>query len=230
MLFEEQFTTDVLYRFVEFDANHKSASAHLLDAINFLQFFKEIIAHLVYIVEQVIGLHYIKHSLNGRTSQMITAEGSSKLAIYSLEFGTDEHHANRKAVTDSLSLSNNIGFYTSPLVGKEFSTASTTTLYFVKDKSCTCAVAQLLQLLQEQLRRNLHTTYTLYAFDDDSCHVALLNLGTYSLNVAHGNIGRVSVSIDWSNNLWVVGNLNGKRCTAVESLLKGNYTAFSILE
>ena len=113
---------------------------------------------------------------------------------------------------------------------KELAAAPATALYLIENESGISAVAKCLQLLQESWRWNLHTTDTLYTFNDDGCNITLPNLGTHSINVTHGNECRVAACIYWRNNLWIVGNLNGKRCAAMESLFKSYHTLFSVLE
>ena len=77
-------------------------------------------------------------------------------------------------------------------------------------------------MLQEPAVGDYDSSHALYAFDDDSSHVAFLNLGAYALNVTELQVCGVPVSIDRCNDLGIVRNLHCKRCASVESLLEGD--------
>ena len=63
VLLEEQPVADLLDRFLKFNTNHKTASAHLLYTLNPAQLIHQVIAYFVDILKQHLLFHHFKHGL-----------------------------------------------------------------------------------------------------------------------------------------------------------------------
>ena len=95
VLVADEWLAHQLVRHVEFDANHQSATAHLLDvrAADAPDALHQVVAHLAGVLHQPFALHHVERGQCGGTGQMVAAEGGAQLAVFRLEVGADEHGA-----------------------------------------------------------------------------------------------------------------------------------------
>ena len=184
--------------------------------MEFLELCHQIVAHFVYILQQFFILNDVKHSLRRSTSKVVAAECCSQLSEDGGEFGAYEQCAHGEAVGDTFCHCDEVGAYACPLMGKEFSAAAVTALYFVEHKHCAGLCTCLLQLLQEFGLGNYDAADALYAFYDDCCNVAFCKFGANSLNVVEGQVCCVVVVVDGGNDFCIVCHLHCQRCTSVE--------------
>ena len=141
---------------------------------------------------------------------MVASECGTQLADDRLEHGADEQTSAGKSVGNTLCYADQVGLDAVVLVGKELAAAAVTALDLIQNQDCAVCGAGLTDSLHVLIGRNLNTAHALDAFNDEGSHITLGKLGLCCLQVAPGQIGHVSAGIDGSNDLGIIGNLDGQ--------------------
>ena len=166
MLFHKQpLVADFLYRLFELDANHKAAAAHFLDAVDFLQFREQIVAHFCGVVNQILFFDDVEHGASTSAGQMVAAEGCSELAHNRREERRNDDARHWQSVADAFRNCHNISFDASVLVGEEFAATSVTRLNLVQNQHRVGVGASLTQVAHKLVVGHLNAANALNAFN-----------------------------------------------------------------
>ena len=234
MLAVNKILTQCLVRYVEVDAYHEAAAAHvgdmLLGGLEFFQFGHEVFACLVCVVDEVFAFYYVEHGQCCGAGHVVAAEGGAQLSVFRFEVGRDEHGAHGKAVADAFGHGDEVGAYAKPLVGEELARTAVAALYLVADEHCAVLLAGCLKPFCEGFVNHLYAAHALYALNDAGANVALGEFGLPCGEVVYGQVGYVVVGVYGCYNLRIVGGFDGKRCASVERLLGRKHARASRLE
>ena len=212
MLIMDKTRANLLVRNVKLYAYHHATSANIhymtVLLLHFLELTDKIVAHFVRILHKLLLLHNIENGKGSCTSQMITTECGSEHAVYRLKLRRYEHGTHRESIANALGTCYDVGTDAKPLMGKELTATTVTTLYLVADEHGTIFLASSLQALGKLLSSQAYATNTLYALYDAGSHIALGKFGLPCFEIVKRKEGNVVVGIDWRNNLRIVGSLN----------------------
>ena len=194
------------------------------------QFFYEVCAHLSGIGNEILVLEDVQHGQRSRASEVVAAEGGAELSVDGLKLGGDQHRAHGKAVGYALCHGDEVGTDAQPLVSEEFARASVAALYFVADEDGVMLITQSAQLLHKLLRGYADPANALNTLDDDGADIVFLYLALPGGNIIEGKVGNMTVIIDWSNDLGVVGSLYCQGRAAMKGFFGGKYARAAVIE
>ena len=183
MFLVEKPAADFLHRLPEFNAEHESLPADLLDNVGGGDCGLEIIACCEGIVHEVLLLHYLQHG-NGRSHcRIVASESGSQHSLHRLELRGNQDAAAREAVCDALAHGDDVGPDSVPLVGEEFSGPSVTALHLVENQHCAVFPADIAELEHEALVRDIDASAALYSLDDHGCNISCADFLLHRFNV-----------------------------------------------
>ena len=147
---------------------------------------------------------------------MVATEGCTELTIYRCKLRRNQHATHRETITYTLGYGDEVWLDAQPLVSKELTASAITALDFIADEDGAVFLAGCLQSLNKLRSYHVAATYALNSLDDTSTDIALGKFLLPSLQIVDRKIGYVTIVIDWSDDLWIIGYLYSKGCSAVE--------------
>ena len=185
MLFFDEFLTWFLIGNIQFNTYHEASSSnfHNMRNLCFTNALHQVFTNFGSILDEFLALHNLENCDGSSTSKMVSTEGRSELTINRREFGTDEETTHGESIADSFRDSYHIGTNSEMLMSKEFAASSVATLNLVANQDGSVSVAQFLKFLQEIGFDQANTTHSLYAFQDASADISLLEFSFPSLYI-----------------------------------------------
>lgn len=222
VLLVDELAANFLVRNIEYGSYHQTTATNLCDVtvalLQLLQLGDEIFANLMRILYQVLLLEDIENGKSGSTCQVVATKGSTQLTIYRSKLWRNQDATHRETITDTLGYGDEVWFDAQPLVSKELTASAITALDFIADEDGAVFLAGCLQSLSKLRSYHVAATYALDCLNDTSTYIALGEFLLPSLQIVDREIGYVTIVIDWSDDLWIIGYLYGKGCSAVECL------------
>ena len=230
----DELAANFLVRNIEYGAYHQTTATNLCDMtvalLQLLQLGDEIFANLMRILYQVLLLEYIENGESGSTCQVVATESSTQLTIYRSKLWRNQYATHRETITDTLGYGDKVWLDAQPLVSKELTASAVTALDFITNQEGAVFLAGSLQALSKFWSYHVAATYALDSLNDTSADITLGKFLLPSLQIVNRKIGYVTIIIDRSDDLWIIGNFYGKGCSAVESLLYRKHAGSSVGE
>ena len=111
---------------------------------------------------------------------------------------------------------------------EELSATAIAALDFIANQDGAVFLTGSSQSLGKFCGSHLDAAHALDAFQDDGTHITFRQFSLPGGKVIHRQISNVVVGIDGRNNLRIVGHLNGKTCSSVESLFGREHAGTSV--
>ncbi len=170
------------------------------------------------ILHQSFFLEYVKHCQGSGTCQVIATKGSTQLTIFRNEIRRYKHATHGETITDALRHAYQVGTDTQPLMGKELTTSTVSTLYLVAYQHRTILLASGLQSLRKLWGSHVHATDTLNTLKDTSADITLSQFFLPCLKVIEGKERDVPIIVDGCDNLGIICHFHCQGSTSVECL------------
>ena len=133
--------------------------------------------------------------------------------------GSNQQSANGETISHAFSHGDDVRTNAQILMSKELAATAITTLNLVTNQDRSGAFASSFQSLGKLLRGHTDAAYTLNALQDTGTYISLRQFGLPGFQIIQRQEGDVTVTVDGSLNLLVIGHFNRQRRTAVESLV-----------
>ena len=173
-MLDEGFTDHRVWH-IQFDADHQTATAHLLDvrAADVSDTLHQVVTYDTGILHQSLFLEHIEYGEGGSAGQVIATKGGSQLSIDGLELWRDQHSAHGETIGDTLGHGDDVWLDAQPLVSEELSASSVAALDFIADQHGTIALTGIGQSLSELRRSHLNAAHTLDTLQNNGCYASL---------------------------------------------------------